>query len=68
MKKENWIEIPETEIMHETEKAVLLRFYNGVTHFHYKDKWVPKSCYRIVSNGVYEVQQVKSWFYWKELN
>ena len=68
MKKENWIEIPETEIIHETEKAILLRFYEGVAYFHYKDKWIPKSCYRIFDNGVYEVQQVKSWFYWTELN
>ena len=55
-----WVEIGQTEIIAETERAVCLRFANGSCA--HRDQWIPRSCYRVVTQDNFEVQEVISWF------
>ena len=56
-KEAGWTTI-DAEVIQETPKAIFLDF--GVRRK--KTQWIPKSCYRVVKRGNFNVQQIKTWF------
>jgi len=52
----DWVDIGQTEVVEEREKALLLDFGRH-------QKWVPRACYRTIPNAPFHPsQQVKAWF------
>lgn len=60
-----WVDI-QAEVIQETDKAVELGFIQGQAGLTTKYVWVPKLCYREIEDDVFNRQQVKAWFYYKE--